>query len=284
MEAVRDFLRRNLYLRGRYKKLMKLIQVEALRRTIEKTEAVEWYVRDSSKVLMKLDSAHNFQYLLENEMVTDAMPLAKYLEKQSGAMAVDIGANRGYITVVLAQRFDEVIAFEPNPTNKRSLEETLLINATKNVQIVQAALSATSVPAMMRVSASHGHHTLEAGHITREVDSEQVETQRFDDFAKALSIKSFDLIKIDVEGHEISVLNGFGEMLRPDVVKQIIFEHSLVLSKVQGRSEYEVVDFLNAAGYEVQTLDGEVISRDKISSIQQADLVAVPFNSAFRAI
>jgi FkbM family methyltransferase len=283
-QEIKGLLLRNLYLRGRLKELARLCQVRVLRKTVENTEALEWFVRDSSKVLMKIDSEHNFKYLLKNEMVTDGLPLAKYLEKQSGLIAVDIGANRGYITVVLARRFEKVYAFEPNRLNRQVLEETLLINSVKNVDTIEAALSSSNVPAMMRVSTSHGHHTLETSHLTKAIDIEKVETYRFDEFAGVRDIESIDLVKIDVEGHELSVLNGFGHSLNPDVIKKIVFEHSLSLSRVQGRSEYEVIDFLNAAGYEVQTLDGEVISRNQISSILQADLVAVPSSSPSRTM
>lgn len=283
-QEIKGLLLRNLYLRGRLTELARLRQVRVLRNTVENTEALEWFVRDSSKVLMKIDSEHNFKYLLKNEMVTDGLPLAKYLEKQSGLIAVDIGANRGYITVVLARRFEKVYAFEPNRLNRQVLEETLLINSVKNVDTIEAALSSSNVPAMMRVSTSHGHHTLETSHLTKAVEIEKVETYRFDEFAGARDIEGIDLVKIDVEGHELSVLNGFGYSLNPDVIKKIVFEHSLSLSRVQGRSEYEVIDFLNAAGYEVQTLDGEVISRNQISSILQADLVAVPSSSLSRTM
>lgn len=283
-QEIKGLLLRNLYLRGRLKELARLCQVRVLRKTVENTEALEWFVRDSSKVLMKIDSEHNFKYLLKNQMVTDGLPLAKYLEKQSGLIAVDIGANRGYITVVLARRFEKVYAFEPNRLNRQVLEETLLINSVKNVDTIEAALSSSNVPAMMRVSTSHGHHTLETSHLTKAIDIEKVETYRFDEFAGVRDIESIDLVKIDVEGHELSVLNGFGHSLNPDVIKKIVFEHSLSLSRVQGRSEYEVIDFLNAAGYEVQTLDGEVISRNQISSILQADLVAVPSSSPSRTM
>jgi FkbM family methyltransferase len=281
-KELRGILVRNLYLRGRRQELTKLFQARVLRLVIEKSGALEWYVRDSSKVLMKIDAGHNFQFLLENEMVTDAMPLAKYLEWQTGELAVDIGANRGYVTVVLARKFHEVIAFEPDPQNKRSLEETLTLNAISNVMTVGAALSLATTGQVLRVSTSHGHHTLEAAHLSKAVDSAQVQTYRFDEFAESRDIKSIDLIKIDVEGHELSVLKGFGKMLNPRMVKKIVFEHSLPLFKVQGKNEYEVIDFLNAAGFEVQTLDGAGISRDQISSIQQADLVAVPSSSSLQ--
>ena len=256
--------------------MRRLFQSRALKLVIEGSETLEWFVRDNSKVLMKIDAGHNFIHLLENESITDAMPLAKYLESQTGAIAVDVGANRGYVTVALARNFDKVFAFEPDNKNRNSLEETLLNNAINNVTIVEAALSVNSNPAMLRVSNSHGHHTLEVSHLTNVIDSVQVNTVRFDEFTEVQNINNVDIVKIDVEGHELSVLKGFGKMLHPHIVKKIVFEHSLSLSKVQGKNECEVIDFLNAAGYAVHTLSGEFVSRDGITSIKQADLVAVP--------
>jgi len=52
-----------------------------------------------------------------------------------------------------------------------------------------------------------------------------VDGWRFDEIASILKIQSLDLLKIDVEGHTMEVLEGFGDLLNNIKVMQLELEH-----------------------------------------------------------
>lgn len=54
---------------------------------------------------------------------------------------------------------------------------------------------------------------------------ESVELKRADNYIKFNNIKHINLLKIDVEGHELETLSGFGEYLNSDFIDFIQFEY-----------------------------------------------------------
>jgi FkbM family methyltransferase len=54
--------------------------------------------------------------------------------------------------------------------------------------------------------------------------TENIEKRTLDNYIKEKSIKKIDLLKIDVEGHEIDVLNAAKDALQMNIIKCIQFE------------------------------------------------------------
>ncbi len=54
---------------------------------------------------------------------------------------------------------------------------------------------------------------------------EKIKLRRLDNYIKEKNISGIDLLKIDVEGHEVSVLKGIGKFLSPDFINVIQFEY-----------------------------------------------------------
>lgn len=53
---------------------------------------------------------------------------------------------------------------------------------------------------------------------------EEINLETLDNFCKKAKIDSIDFLKLDVEGHEVKVLEGAGEMLKNRMIKKIQFE------------------------------------------------------------
>ena len=128
---------------------------------------------------------------------------------------VDIGAKIGMYTYRIAARCADAIAFEPNPLFNRMLTRVF---AGKRARIEPFALSNVQGTAVMRLPYDHngtrqfGRSTIDPANplvhnqIAR-VEEIEVETRRLDDYA----LSNVGFIKIDVEGHELSVLEGAAE-------------------------------------------------------------------------
>lgn len=131
-----------------------------------------------------------------------------------GDIAIDCGANVGKFTVPMARTGAEVYAFEPNPHAYAEL-----VKATAgypNVRALQAA--ATTEPGPVRlylhrysdddpVHFSSGSTLVAGKRNVREDHFTTVEGIPFADFIEGLGGRRIRLLKMDVEGAEVGLLN-----------------------------------------------------------------------------
>ena len=125
----------------------------------------------------------------------------------AGSVSVDVGANLGLYTRRLARLSRQVLAFEPLEKNADILRRT----SAKNVVVHEMALSDRSGVASLRVpydgdQLAHGLASIEPHASRRDnaVKSLTVPVRRLDSMIQS----DVGFVKIDVEGHELNVLNG----------------------------------------------------------------------------
>lgn len=144
----------------------------------------------------------------------------------SDTVFLDIGANIGYFSIAIGNRLGpngRVLAFEPHPSLVNLLERSIQLNSLENViQIQQCALS--DHEGTLDLFYPEGH--LGQGSSTRTFDehgySLSAPAHRLDDLLpEGLAV---DLVKIDVEGHELSVLRGMRGVLARSPNIKILFE------------------------------------------------------------
>jgi len=135
-----------------------------------------------------------------------------------GWTAVDVGANIGYSTLLLARCVGpagRVLAFEPLAENFRMLQENIRLNDHRNVTAENLALMErtgrielrTATPGAMTWAASA---TIDAA---KAVETQDVEAVTLDEYAIRNGIAKIDFLKMDVEGAEADVLAGMGSIL-----------------------------------------------------------------------
>lgn len=135
-----------------------------------------------------------------------------------GMTAYDLGANVGYISLMLASRIGargNVVAFEPLPTNIERLRANLALNPDMHVEIVPKAVADRNGIQTFHVHASDDMGKLQssAGRKTESAGSVQVETISLDDFIYAEKNPAPELIKIDIEGGEGLALAAMTRLL-----------------------------------------------------------------------
>jgi FkbM family methyltransferase len=153
-----------------------------------------------------------------------------------GGVAIDVGANIGWHTLLLARLVGSagrVIAAEANPHVRVRLTENLQLNRFDQVEVVPFAIGDADGVAQFHgpraddPGAGNGHVVFAAEAAQRETI--QVETRRLDSICPKAGIERLDLVKIDVEGFEWPVLQGGEETIsrfRPHLVFEYIEEYA----------------------------------------------------------
>lgn len=162
----------------------------------------------------------------------------EYMEKYLNDTSVvyDVGGNIGYHTTAFASIAKEVHTFEPNEKNFALLE--MNTEANDNVYLYQCAISNVNQFAHI----SDYDETVDGNFGKCELgDSGQLcRTFKLDE----LNIPDPDLIKIDVEGHEMSVFDGAQETITR--AKPVIFFESMHVPGLD-----QIYDFLTGIGYNI---------------------------------
>jgi FkbM family methyltransferase len=129
-----------------------------------------------------------------------------------GAVTVDVGANCGIYTRALSRISRRVHAFEPS----HKMADILRRTSATNVSVYELALSDQVGDAELFIPQQdnqlvYGLASLEPrpGSPDRDVVSTKVPTARLD----AIVHEEVAFVKIDVEGHELNVLDGAVELL-----------------------------------------------------------------------
>ena len=151
--------------------------------------------------------------------------LIKHIVKP-GDLCLDIGANVGAITLVMAFATGgdgRVIAIEPQPSIVDRLKANIELNRLDNVSIIAAALSDTAGKAVLYAAEEHhsnqGLSSLKPSlDVTREILIEKITGKMLQ---QQIGDQLCSFIKIDVEGHDFIVLSGLAGIIakhRPHVI------------------------------------------------------------------
>lgn len=161
------------------------------------------------------DIGHSSHLLLDGywEMWTTRALIAAV---RPGMTCVDIGANLGYFTLLMADLAGpagRVHAFEPNPPIAARLRDTLPINGFgERVTVHELALGEVDGRRMRLVVPAHEPKNAHLAPVAEDGDRDGivVETRRLDGFPEMMAA---DVIKIDVETAEEAVWEGMAALL-----------------------------------------------------------------------
>jgi FkbM family methyltransferase len=188
----------------------------------------------------------------------------------SGGMTVyDIGANVGFLTVIAARLVGvtgRVISFEPLPSNVRQIVHNLQLNGFSQVLVRQEALGAENGNATFLVSAepTWGKLASLGTGVGSQIGEMKVLVRKLDSAFEDDQLPAPDVIKIDVEGAEIDVLEGARELL--------CRERPLLMIELHGTNQ-GVADALKSLQYHSVVLGS---SASIVNSPWDAYVIAVP--------
>ena len=176
--------------------------------------------------------------------------LTQYLHIDTETAVLDVGANIGNHSVFFSEIFSKVYAFEPNPQAFYLLQYN---SAGSNIVPLNYGLSSENSTVAFSIDPINlgGSKVIDgfSSPGTPGPNSIDIEVRRLDDNVE-IKNQVVSLIKIDVEGHELHVLEGAVEFIRTSQ-PIIVFEQSKD-AILEGTSR--VIDFLRERNYRFFTI------------------------------
>lgn len=203
---------------------------------------------------------------------------------KSGFTFIDIGANIGWHTLLAAEivgNSGKVFSFEPRQLSRQLLLKSLADNNFEDrVKVYDCGLSDSKKEAVLRWALdgiNPGGATLDDTVNNIDHASEIIELDILDNY----QFDRLDLIKIDIEGAELSAMRGAIKTIkkhRPVILSEIISEQ---LKRVSGGDETDYLNFMHALGYICYELVGNsslrVVTSEKL--FRNSSIVNVAFIS-----
>jgi FkbM family methyltransferase len=192
----------------------------------------------------------------------------------SGGALVDVGANVWSVSLLLADKVQDAILFEPNRVAAARARENIALNGL-DFRVFEIALSDYGGEVAFE---SHGVDV--GGHVVSGSGSKPscrlVKCVTFDDFIGEHGPPKYpiSLVKIDVEGHENSVLRGMRQLFTENRPPLVMFEY------LEKTNIHETLSFFAQVGYRVFELqqNGPIRVIDRVEPLQ--DLFACPLECA----
>jgi FkbM family methyltransferase len=176
----------------------------------------------------------------------------------------DVGANIGELTLLFSRFVGEtgkVHAFEASRAAFQKLETVCRTANKRNVTLNHQAVSDTS--GMIRLHVYDDNYLsfntqavrkiTELGADVLPVEIEETPAVTIDEYCRENKIDDIDLLKIDVEGAELQVMQGAQQMLRSKRVKCLTFEFGQATYDM-GNNPAEIEACLKDSGYTIRNI------------------------------
>lgn len=150
-------------------------------------------------------------------------------ELTNGNIVLDLGANIGYYAIMEAKKIGKtakIYAIEPDPRNFEYLKKNISLNKLEKIfEIEQGAISNKTQQAEFLLSSKTNLSSFNLN--KKEINSNSIMVQTYDLGEYLKNKRRIDLIRMDIEGHEIEVfesLINFSNNFKNHLPKKIIFE------------------------------------------------------------
>jgi FkbM family methyltransferase len=178
-----------------------------------------------------------------------------------GGTFVDVGAHIGYYSLKAARQVGSagsVVAIEPNPATLANLRTNIGLSHASQIRVAAVACSdrRTQLQLFLSPRGNTGMASLSQENASRfgapAHTSVTVDAMPLDEILGSLALSRVDVIKMDIEGAELTALKGARDTLRrfrPVLVLEMIDEQL----RSMGASEAQLRAFLTAENYAEET-------------------------------
>jgi FkbM family methyltransferase len=169
---------------------------------------------------------------------------------REGDTFVDVGASVGYYTLVAADAVGErgrVVAFEPAPSSCSILRRNVRLNGFENVTVEEMAVSNEpgSVKLFLAPDNKGDHRIFDGPERRPWVEVDAVTLDGHFDGAR----RRVDVLKVDVQGAELAVLEGASRLLDENPGIRVVVEFSPSGLAGLGARGSDLLDFLAARDF-----------------------------------
>jgi FkbM family methyltransferase len=177
---------------------------------------------------------------------------------KKGDTVIDVGGNIGQTAMMFSKtvgKDGKIISFEPYYKTFECFKENLSLNKDlENIKIENLGLGEKkeTLGMLEECTTNSGGNRITTSNSDQNIHLIQVEIMSLDEYYEEhkLFISKIDLIKIDVEGFEMKVLNGAKKILNAFHPKLFIEIDDTNLKK-QGDTAQSMLDFLLLQGYDI---------------------------------
>jgi FkbM family methyltransferase len=208
------------------------------------------------------------------------------IERNGFQRFVDAGANFGWYTSLFykyAAEFGEVHAFEPVPPIFENLERNYrLMGSPSNVRINRIALGDEKkrITVNLFEGLSTGHASISDQGRDDAIGFE-CPLVTLDDYLAENRVSDIDLVKVDIEGAELSFLKGAESLFRQRTLPVILMEMALNQTKNFGYLPNDLIDFIRERGayhfYKIDEIRTRLVKIDGIAADDiGANVICIP--------
>lgn len=216
-----------------------------------------YYVKDHYETVFD-----NFTIKTQDHIYREhAFIIEHYLKKYNlneGDIVIDAGAYIGgfalYASRLVGEK-GEIIAFEPDPSSFKKLEENIKLNNITNIITINKGVWENDTTLSFHNDGKATSTFVTDGNPYIEdpgADKINIEVVSIDNILKVLNIKKIDFIKMDVEGSEINAIKGAKETLKNNDVNLAIASYHIFEGKP---THTRLEEDLKKLGYTAQTIE-----------------------------
>jgi len=217
----------------------------------------------------------------------------KFIKIASDDVIFDVGGNVGIMSLFFAKQASKghVYSFEPTYYAIEKFKRNLQLNPelTGRITLHQNFVSSesslkTDLVAYSSWPVAHTVETTHSIHCGVAKNTENVTCISLDDYVKSKSISKINVIKIDTDGHELSVLKGAQQIMKKFRPK-IIFEIGIYIMEEYNISFKDYDELFQKYHYVLYTVNGKRMNEKNyhihIPKFGTIDVVALPSDEVY---
>ncbi len=203
---------------------------------LRKPKAVNWIPIKQIQInldgmLFKIPRGFDYLLLVKSDWELEERSFVSNI-KTNGGSIVDVGANIGHYTNLLAKKYPnkKIFSIEASPSIFSILKSNCKLNKVKNVILYNNAISNVNEKTIdffeRGCLSTLNRQFLKDWLISdKYIKKIKVQTLTLDNLIKKENLSQIDLLKIDIESHEMQALAGAKQALTSKKIKNIVVEY-----------------------------------------------------------
>jgi FkbM family methyltransferase len=258
------FLDKFFYRSIRLVQLVRILRTFGVRFTIRIIEEV--YQDSQTPIIAAESQAGLMLYGIEDDIIYESMLRGEFREPHFKQVAqvilnpssncIDLGANHGSHSLWMSEicPTGKIYAFEPQPKIFQALSLNALMNNRTNIQLYNLAASEKTGTNIFIEQAKRNRNLINSGwsRVLFDYEIQHSATVALDD----LQFEKISLIKMDIQGSELSAIKGMTKLLKRDR-PFIFFEVEDIHLKFHKTTSAELYSYVSSEDYSIYRIDSQ---------------------------